>query len=145
MAARRIFAFALMIRDGIPADEVEPYLHARAWLTDAACLLDVTPEVLAAGLVTTMLGSDAVVVRDGRLHASADHTPVAPETLSVPRPLSAWTAHVRRRRSELSCCSGVMRGRGWHSGSVGGTFSTSPPLSRCGRPSPVMRRPGHGG
>jgi glyoxylase-like metal-dependent hydrolase (beta-lactamase superfamily II) len=30
--ARRIFAFALMIRDGIAAEEVEPYLHARAWL-----------------------------------------------------------------------------------------------------------------
>ncbi|MEU6548962.1 MBL fold metallo-hydrolase [Streptomyces sp. NPDC046915] len=29
--ARRIFAFALMIRGGIPAGEVEPYLHARAW------------------------------------------------------------------------------------------------------------------
>ena len=33
--ARRILAFALMIRDGIPVDEIEPYLHARAWLTDA--------------------------------------------------------------------------------------------------------------
>jgi hypothetical protein len=33
-AARRIFAIALMIRDGIAVDEVEPYLHARAWLTD---------------------------------------------------------------------------------------------------------------
>jgi glyoxylase-like metal-dependent hydrolase (beta-lactamase superfamily II) len=33
-AARRIFAFALMIRDGIAVDEVEPYLHARVWLTD---------------------------------------------------------------------------------------------------------------
>jgi hypothetical protein len=31
---RRIFAFALMIRDGIPTDEVEPYLYARAgWPT----------------------------------------------------------------------------------------------------------------
>jgi len=28
-AARRIFAFALMIRDGIPLSEAEPYLHAR--------------------------------------------------------------------------------------------------------------------
>jgi len=28
-AARRIFAFALMIRDGLPGYEVEPYLHAR--------------------------------------------------------------------------------------------------------------------
>ena len=42
--ARRILAFALMIRDGIPAIEIEPYLHARAWLTDAARLLARTPE-----------------------------------------------------------------------------------------------------
>ena len=41
--ARRIFAFALMIRDGIPTDEIEPYLHARAWLADAARLLRRTP------------------------------------------------------------------------------------------------------
>jgi hydroxyacylglutathione hydrolase len=37
--ARRILAFARMIRDGIPASEIEPYLHARAWLIDAARLL----------------------------------------------------------------------------------------------------------
>ncbi|MFE7112855.1 MBL fold metallo-hydrolase [Streptomyces sp. NPDC057575] len=86
---RRIFAFALMIREGIPADEVEPYLHARAWLTDAARLLDMTPEALAAELVTTMLDSSAIVLRDGRLHAAADHTPVAPEALRVPYP-RAW-------------------------------------------------------
>ena len=41
--ARRIFAFALMIRSGIPVDQVEPYLHARAWLTDAARLLTAHP------------------------------------------------------------------------------------------------------
>ncbi|WP_405829736.1 MBL fold metallo-hydrolase [Streptomyces sp. NBC_01176] len=87
--ARRIFAFALMIRDGIPVDEVEPYLHARAWLTDAARLLDLTPEVLAAELVTSMLGSGAVVRRAGRLHAAADHTPVAARSLRVPYP-RAW-------------------------------------------------------
>ncbi|MBE4736533.1 MULTISPECIES: MBL fold metallo-hydrolase [Streptomyces] len=87
--ARRILAFALMIRDGIPSDEVEPYLHGRAWLTDAARLLDVTPEVLAPELVTTMLRSGAIVLRNGRLHAAADHTPVAPEALRVPYP-RAW-------------------------------------------------------
>ncbi|WP_371794358.1 MBL fold metallo-hydrolase [Streptomyces sp. NBC_01718] len=87
--ARRIFAFALMIRDGLPADEVEPYLHARAWLTDAARLLDLTPEALATDLVTTMLAGGAVVLRDGRLHAAADHTPVAAESLRVPYP-RAW-------------------------------------------------------
>ncbi|MEU3218287.1 MBL fold metallo-hydrolase [Streptomyces sp. NPDC006971] len=89
--ARRIFAFALMIREGIPADEVESYLHDRAWLTDAARLLGVTAEVLAAELVTTMLGSGAIVLRDGRIHATADHTPVAPEALFLPRP-RAWPA-----------------------------------------------------
>jgi glyoxylase-like metal-dependent hydrolase (beta-lactamase superfamily II) len=86
---RRIFAFALMIRDGIPTDEVEPYLHARAWLTDAARLLGRTPEELAAELVDTMLRSGAIVLRDGRLHAAAEHTPVPAAPLQVPFP-RAW-------------------------------------------------------
>ncbi|MFJ2269444.1 MBL fold metallo-hydrolase [Streptomyces sp. NPDC098085] len=89
--ARRIFAFALMIRGGIPADEVESYLHARAWLTDAARLLGRTAETLAAELTTTTLRSGAVVLRDGRLHAAAEHTPVAPESLRVPYP-RVWPA-----------------------------------------------------
>jgi hydroxyacylglutathione hydrolase len=55
-----------MIRDGIPTDEVEPYLHARAWLADAARLLGRTPEVLAA-----------------------EHTPVATGSLRVSFP-RAW-------------------------------------------------------
>ncbi|MEV0579442.1 MBL fold metallo-hydrolase [Streptomyces sp. NPDC050392] len=87
--ARRIFAFALMIRDGMPTSEVEPYLHARAWLTDAARLLDVAPESLATELVTTMLAGGAIVLRDGRLHAAAPHTPVTAESLRVPHP-RAW-------------------------------------------------------
>lgn len=87
--ARRIFAFALMIRDGMTTSEVEPYLHARAWLTDAARLLDVAPESLATELVTTMLAGGAIVLRDGRLHAAAPHTPVTAESLRVPHP-RAW-------------------------------------------------------
>ncbi|MFF0040261.1 MBL fold metallo-hydrolase [Streptomyces mirabilis] len=87
--ARRIFAFALMIRGGIPTDKVEPYLHARAWLTDAARLLGLTPEALAAELIAMMLRSGAVILRDGRLHAAAEHTPVEAETLRVPYP-RAW-------------------------------------------------------
>ncbi|MBT2442906.1 MBL fold metallo-hydrolase [Streptomyces sp. ISL-36] len=63
--ARRIFAFALMIREGFPAPEVEPYLQARAWLTDAARLLDRdrAPETLATELVTTTRASGAVVLQ----------------------------------------------------------------------------------
>ncbi|WP_243981824.1 hypothetical protein [Streptomyces sp. NEAU-YJ-81] len=78
-----------MIRGGIPAGEVESYLSARAWLTDAARLLDRAPEALAAELIDTMLGSGAVVLRDGRLRAAAEHTPVPAEALRVPYP-RAW-------------------------------------------------------
>ncbi|MER5756191.1 MBL fold metallo-hydrolase [Streptomyces sp. NPDC002088] len=93
--ARRIFAFALMIRDGIPAGQVEPYLHARAWLADAARLLGRTREVLAAELIDTMLRSGAIVLREGRLHAAAEHTPVAPESLRVPYPRAWQTTETR--------------------------------------------------
>lgn len=89
--ARRIFAFALMIRDGIPGDEVEPYLRARAWLVDAARLLRRTPEAFASELVEAMLGSGAVIHRNGRLQATAEHTPVTAESLRVPFP-RAWPA-----------------------------------------------------
>ena len=84
--ARRVFAFALMIRGGIPAAEIETYLHARAWLTDAARLLGRTSEALAAELVDTMLRSGAVVLKDGRICAAAEHTTVAAESLQVPLP-----------------------------------------------------------
>ena len=85
-AARRIFAFALMIRGGIPTDRIEPYLHARAWLTDAARLMHTTPEDLAAELVDTMLSSRTIILRDKRLQAAAEHTPVAAEFLRMPFP-----------------------------------------------------------
>lgn len=88
--ARRILVFALMIRGGIPADEVEPYLHARAWLTNAARLC-LTPEALAAELVETMIRGGAVVARNNRLHAAAEHIPVTPGTLQVPFPRK-WSA-----------------------------------------------------
>jgi hypothetical protein len=87
--ARRISAFALVIHDGILAAEVEPRLHARAWLTDAARLLGRAPEALAIGLVDMMIRWGTIVLRDGRLCAAAEHTPVAAESLRVPFP-RAW-------------------------------------------------------
>lgn len=74
--ARRIFAYALMIRGGIDTDRVEPYLLQRAWLQDTARLLRRRPEEFAAELVTGMLSSGAVAHRDGRLQAAAEHTDV---------------------------------------------------------------------
>jgi hypothetical protein len=93
---RRIFGFALMIRDGIPVDEVEPYLHACSWLTGAARLLGTSTEVFAAELIDKMLRSGATTLRDKRLHATAEHTPVAPETLRIPYP-RAWPATTESR------------------------------------------------
>ena len=55
-AARRIFAYALMIRGGIPTAQIERYLHQRAWLTDAARLLDPAPDALAAERVESLSG-----------------------------------------------------------------------------------------
>ncbi|MGW9120977.1 hypothetical protein ACWGRV_30940 [Streptomyces sp. NPDC055663] len=49
------------------------------------------PEALAAELVTAMLRSGTTVLRDGRLHDAAEHTPVAPEALRVPHPRT-WPA-----------------------------------------------------
>ena len=90
-AARRIFAYALMIRGGIPTAQVEPYLHQRAWLTDAARLLGRAPDALAAELVESMLRSGSIVIRQGRIHAAAKHAPVPPGSLDVPFP-RAWPA-----------------------------------------------------
>lgn len=83
---RRIFAFALMIRGGMAATEVEPYLLAREWLADAARQLGRGPEEVAIELIETMTANGAVVLRDGRLHAAAEHAPVRPESLDLPWP-----------------------------------------------------------
>ncbi|MEA5456776.1 MBL fold metallo-hydrolase [Sinomonas sp. JGH33] len=94
---RRIFAFALMIRDGIPVDDAEAYLCARSWLTDAARILDTSPELLATDLVDAMLRVGAALVRDRRLHATAGHTSVPPAALVQPLPRDwaayAWVEH----------------------------------------------------
>ncbi|MDT7627113.1 MAG: hydroxyacylglutathione hydrolase [Pseudonocardiales bacterium] len=89
--ARRVFAYQLMIRGGIPVETVEPYLHARAWLTDAARLLGLSPEELAAELITSMLRGGAIALHGGRLHAALEHTPVEPASLRVPMPRE-WPA-----------------------------------------------------
>jgi hydroxyacylglutathione hydrolase len=78
-----------MFRGGIPTAQVEPYLHQRAWLTDAARLLGRVPDALAAELVQSMLRSGSVVARDGRIHAAAEHVQVVPGSLDVPFP-RAW-------------------------------------------------------
>lgn len=89
--ARRIFAFALMIHSGLPLDTVEDYLLRRSWLTDAARLLRRDSADFATELVDSMRRGGAIVERDRRLHAAAEHTAVPPATLDQPWP-RAWPA-----------------------------------------------------
>ncbi len=84
--ARRILAYALMIRNGLPVNDIEAYLQARAWLRDAARLLRRPPEEFGTELLDTMLRSGAITRRDGRICASAEHTLVPPAALRIPLP-----------------------------------------------------------
>ena len=95
--ARRIFAYALMIRSGIPVGEIEGYPHAREWLIDAARLLGRTSEALAAELVHGMVHSGAIALCDGQLQAAAEHVPVTTATMRVPFP-RAWPATAPSQR-----------------------------------------------
>jgi glyoxylase-like metal-dependent hydrolase (beta-lactamase superfamily II) len=95
--ARRVFAFALMVRGGIPISEVETYILAREWFADGAKLLDRTPENLATELVDSMSAARAVIVRDGRLYAAAPHTSVAADTFDQPWP-ERWPSAAKSSR-----------------------------------------------
>jgi hypothetical protein len=104
-AARRIFAFAPMIRDGIHVDEAEPHLHARACFTDTARLLGTTHGRLAAELIDTMLRSGAITIHDKRLQATADHAGV---------PAKRWFRFAAVSDCDAAASRGPCRGRGHH-------------------------------
>jgi glyoxylase-like metal-dependent hydrolase (beta-lactamase superfamily II) len=75
-AMKRIFAFALMIHQGLPLAEVDAYLARCGWLTDhAAKVLKTTAASVAAKLLQEMRRSGAVVERDGRLWAATPYRP----------------------------------------------------------------------
>ncbi len=79
-----------MIYDGIPAEDLDQYLRARAWFTDAAQLLRLSQDDLASELVRSMTSSSAIVITDGKVRAAALHTPVDQRTLNIPYP-KGWT------------------------------------------------------
>jgi hydroxyacylglutathione hydrolase len=78
---KRIFAYALMIYDGIPVEEVARYLLRCAWLVDhARSVLHTDPETVACDLLAEMRRIGAVVERDGRLYP----------TTAYRRPAAGW-------------------------------------------------------
>jgi len=73
-ACKRIFAFALIIHDGIPLDTLLAYLTSRSWLVDrAASVFDMSAEALADDLLVEMRRTGAVAERDGRLICLTPH------------------------------------------------------------------------
>jgi glyoxylase-like metal-dependent hydrolase (beta-lactamase superfamily II) len=88
---KRIFAYALMINDGMPLDSLGGYLTSRAWLIDFATrVLNVTPEVLAEDLLAEMRRARAVVERDGMLYPATPYTAPAPGWRSRPGAPRDW-------------------------------------------------------
>ncbi len=83
-ACKRIFAFALMIHDGIPLGEVTGYLTTRPWLADhAAIVFGTDAESLTADLLAEMRRTGAIEERDGRLFCRTPHH----------RPPAGWRRH----------------------------------------------------
>lgn len=91
--AKRILAFALMIRGGMGAGELDDYLAERSWVRDAARTLETTAEGFTRGLVDSMLTAGALTVHNGVIRAAAPSTPVDPAVFDLPFP-HAW-AHDR--------------------------------------------------
>jgi glyoxylase-like metal-dependent hydrolase (beta-lactamase superfamily II) len=66
---KRIFAYALMIFDGLPVAEIDAYLLRRAWLVDhAKNVLRTDPETLVRNLLREMRRIGAIIERDGKLY-----------------------------------------------------------------------------
>ncbi len=89
--ARRILAFALMIRGGIRVDALGDYLAEREWARDAAAVLDQQVDVFARELVDSMVSSGALVVADGTVRPGQAAEPVDPAVFDIPFPKD-WPA-----------------------------------------------------
>ena len=89
--AKRVLAYALMIREGMSVDELDDYLQERIWVHDAARCLETSAEDFARDLVDSMVTSGAITVSEGRARAAAPATPVDPRVFDLPWP-RGWPA-----------------------------------------------------
>lgn len=94
-AAKRIFAFALMINDGIADTAVAAYLESSPWLMEmAATPFGVDQETMQRLVVEEMLRSGAATVRAGQMMAVGEHIPPTRGWNSSPVLPSEWTSRV---------------------------------------------------
>lgn len=84
--AKRVLAFALMIRNGMTPDQLDRYLTERAWVQDAASFLGESVEDFIRTLVDSMLATGALTVRLGTIHAATESASVTPDVFDLPFP-----------------------------------------------------------
>ena len=92
-AAKRIFAYALMIEHGLARDAIASYLEASPWFRDiAAAPFSMTPDAWVSPLLDEMIRSGAAEWRADRLVACGHHIPPAPAWARTPTKPADWSA-----------------------------------------------------
>lgn len=86
-ACKRIFSYRLMLTDGMPEDEIAPYLLRQAWFQDyARYTFGQEPAEFVRPLLAELARSSACGWRDGRLYALAPYVYNPAWRPSVSRP-----------------------------------------------------------
>ncbi len=76
---KRIFAYALMLKNGLAEEDLEPYLLSCPWFHDySRHAFGLLPADFVAPLLAEMLRSGAAAWQEGRLVALAPHRPPPP-------------------------------------------------------------------
>jgi glyoxylase-like metal-dependent hydrolase (beta-lactamase superfamily II) len=92
-ACKRIFVYALMIRDGLPEADVRPYLVSRGWFNDySRHVFGVQPADFVERFLAEILRVGAGVWQDGRLVARTPYTPPPPGWIEAPTRPQDWPA-----------------------------------------------------
>ena len=90
---KRVFAYGLMVKDGLPETDVLPYLSACPWFRAyAAHPFGLTPEAFAERLVVEMLRAGAARWIGATLIAGAPFTRPSPHWATAPTDPALWPA-----------------------------------------------------
>lgn len=95
-ACKRIFTYHLMLLDGMPLEQVGPYLVGCPWFVAYSSeVFAQVPTDFVEPFLAELARSGAATVRDGRLIACAPYTPPARGWPSSPGRVRAWEPATR--------------------------------------------------
>src|SRR5262249_3585001 len=90
-AAKRIFAYALMIEGGIKRDVIDAYLAASPWVNDfARAPFALTSADFSKTILESMLASGAIAWQGDQLISCSPHTPTDPSWPKSPTVPRLW-------------------------------------------------------